>query len=107
MCGLEVGWIGCWVWSWLSKAFMVHGRRRLHANLHACRRGCHRLLTARKGKLAMYLSEVRDLLRANPSERASAPLAPSLFSWRLQKKGKGGCQWLLTVLVRAWSSVLE
>lgn len=60
------------------------------------REGCQRVLTARKGKLAAYLSEVRDLLRARPFERASAPSGPRSFSSRLQRNDEGRCQRVLT-----------
>ena len=38
---------------------------------------------------AAYSSEVRDLLRASPSERASVPFGPSWFNLRLQRKDEG------------------
>ena len=64
-------------------------------------------MTAKKGKLAAYLSEVRDLLRARPFERASAPSGPRSFFSRLQRNDEGRYQRVLTVRMGVRKHILE
>ena len=64
-------------------------------------------MTARMGKLAAYSSEVRDLLRARPFERASAPSGPRLFRSRLQRKDEGRRQRVLTARLGVQERILE